>query len=261
MNLIPAQVCLAFLLLCSPLWAQGFQLSVNETNPAPLTASDVIQSDLIVAPDSAPAGGTFLVSLPGNVSYKIEPMPKVMIPLKDEAGRRVLVIQAAEAPGYTVTVDHAVVHPTAAEIEAAREHKGDQAAYEKFIAEHSRDEIYRDSHTVRVGGQPPGPDPPKPPDDPLARKVFDAAVLNKLPASECQEVAGNMRAVIAQAVATDMTLEQMQQEIKKRNLPITSGKPGWDAWEKTLPSIFPAITTKEQAVQAYEKIADGLGTV
>jgi hypothetical protein len=233
------------------------------------TAGDIVKSDLIDAPESVQPGAYFVVKTPPKIAYKIEPELKdheFFAAIEEETGKRIIFILHAKAPGYKISINHVVVHPTLAEVETAPlDNKG---KFKEWLEKNSADEVYVDTHTVTVGGPGPDPDPdpdpdpnPKPgPTDPLAKKVYDAAIANKLPASECQQVATNLRSVISEAVATSMTVQQMQAKVKSLNAPITGGKAGWEAWEKTLVGTF-TVTNKEQTVEAYEKIAEGLGAV
>lgn len=143
------RVCFAILLLAlaAPCWGQ----------------SDYIKSDLINAPDSVPAGSTIVVLIQGDLPYIIEPKPPGLIRLRDDDGNRVLLIQGAAAPGYTIGVDYQIVRPTEEETKSAP--WDDRAAFAKWLKEKSRDEFFQDSHFVRVGkGPDPGPDPDPDPD-------------------------------------------------------------------------------------------------
>jgi hypothetical protein len=238
------------LALASPCWGQSY-----------------VQSDLIDGPKAVAVGELFMVKVQGDLPYKLDPEPVSVNETLDRKGNLLLLMVVSEPGELKITVDYRVVHPTEEELSKAPtvpdpKDAAQVKAFKDYFKVHSDDELYHDLHTVKVGDDPGPvpPVPPKPPDDPQARKVYDAALANKLPATECHTVASNMRAVIAQAVATSMTLEEIQQDIKKRNEPITANKPHWDAWEKMLAGIF-TVTSKEQAVVAYERIAEGLGTV
>ena len=142
-------LAILLLALSAPCWAQ----------------SDYIQSDLIQAPDQVPVGSTIVVQIKGDLPYTIEPKPIGLIRLKDDDGNRVLLIQGAASPGYEISVDYQVIHPTEEETKSAP--WDDREAFKKWLREKSRDEFFQDSHTVKVGKQPdPGPDPEPEPDPP-----------------------------------------------------------------------------------------------
>lgn len=153
-------LCFLLLAICSPAWAQT--ITVSKT--APLTATELIQSDLITAPDHVDPGGYFTVRTPPNLDYKIDPEPKDYFRTVEEGtGVRVLFVLYAKAPGYTITIDHAVVHPTDEETKAAP--WDDRVKFADWLKTHSADEIYKDTHFVKVGtGPDPGPDPDPDPD-------------------------------------------------------------------------------------------------
>jgi hypothetical protein len=148
------------------------------------SATDIIQSNLITAPEHVGSGGYFTVRTPPGLDYKIYPEPKEFFrTLEEGTGVRVLFVLYADPidpadpepdpkkkrrlPGYTITIDHAVIHPTPAERKAAP--WDDRVAFDKWLETHSKDEVYQDSHLVKVGAgpgpgpNPPGPDPPVPP--------------------------------------------------------------------------------------------------
>ena len=68
------------LAICSPAWGQT--IAVSETGP--LTASDVIQSKLIEAPDSVAEGKLVSILLPPDLPFKIEPAPANKLSFIDE---------------------------------------------------------------------------------------------------------------------------------------------------------------------------------
>lgn len=226
-----------------------------------------VQGDLIKPDaDSIEAGGfVFIDILHPTAPVTITPKPESMREWPpDVNGVRLILIRNAKPPGYNISISWQVQHPTDAEItDAIENHAGNKAGFAKFIREHSADEIFQDSHTVKVGDpKPPKPPGPKPPEDPQARAVYEAAIKHKLPASECKTVSENMRAVIAEAVAvSSMTRQQMTAKIKSKNEAVTGGSDAWEAWEKEIPGIFNIQDTKAETVKAYEKIADGLEAV
>lgn len=150
--------------------------------------------DIIKGPETAAPGSTFVVQLPGGVPYTVEPRPAVMIPLLDESGNRVLLIQGAASPGYTFRVDHQVVHPTPEAFKSAP--TDDRAKLEEWLFRNSKDEIVRDELTVKVGKQPdpdvdpePGPNPPEPePDTPAPIPEPGFRVLIKFEALEKEQL-------------------------------------------------------------------------
>jgi hypothetical protein len=144
------------LAISAPCWAQ--------------TATDQIQSDLIhvVFPDGdVPIGESFVVQTPPNLEYTITPAPIFSLESEQKGtGNRLLFVMKSQPPGYTITIDHAVVHPTEEETKAAP--WDDRVKFAAWLKVNSKDEIYRDSHFVKVGkGPDPGPDPdPEPDPDP-----------------------------------------------------------------------------------------------
>lgn len=142
------QILSAFLLISSSVFAQ----------------TSGVEGDIISAPDKVDPGGFFWVDIKGDVPYTITPKPEKLSEYPpDVNGLRLLLIREAKAPGYTISVSYRITHPTKEEIAKAREYKGDQAVYEKYISEHSEDEVYQDSKKVEVGK---APNPPPDPDDP-----------------------------------------------------------------------------------------------
>lgn len=139
-------------------------------------ASSVILSDLIDGPSVVAPGELFKVKITGDLPYKISPEPASIDEVIDRKGNLLLLIVAGKPGDFTILVDYAVIHPTEAELQAAP--LDDKAKFIKWMAEHAKDEIYRDSHTVKAGTGPspvppgPGPQPvpPNPPDD-LTAKV------------------------------------------------------------------------------------------
>lgn len=135
-------------------------------DPAPSAAD--IQGNLITAPERVPEGRTFVARIKGDIPWSIKPAETIAIELLDRQGNVVLLVTAAKAD-ITISVSHQVVHPTAEEVAAAP--LDDKGKFRDWLASHARDEIYQDSHTVRVasgpdpGPDPPGPDPPPDPDD------------------------------------------------------------------------------------------------
>jgi hypothetical protein len=149
------------LALCSPCWG-----------------ADYIKSGLITAPDSVPVGSTIVVQIQGDLPYEILPKPTALIRLRDDDGNRVLLIQGAVSPGYEISVDYHVVHPTEDEVKTAP--WDDRAAFAKWLKEKSSDEFFKDSHTVKVGkGPDPGPDPEPDPDvkPPIPESGFRVLML------------------------------------------------------------------------------------
>jgi hypothetical protein len=140
------------LALSAPCWGQ--------------TATELIQSRLIEAPDSVAEGKLVSILLPPDLPFKIEPAPVNKLSfLDEETGKRAYLILEAKSPGYTITIDYAVVHPTEEEIKSAP--WDDRAKFAEWLAKSSKDEVYQDSHFVKVGAGPtPGPDPPTPGPDP-----------------------------------------------------------------------------------------------
>lgn len=169
MYLLP-RLLFAFVLLSSPCWCWGQEHK----------ATDVIQSTLIEAPDSVVAGRLISIKLPPNLPYTIKPDPENKLSFIDEeSGKRAYLILEAKPPGYTITIDYAVVHPTDEELANAPtvpdpKNEEQVKAYKEYFRAHRGDEVYRDEHFVKVGKgpepDPPGPDPdpdPEPdPDDP-----------------------------------------------------------------------------------------------
>lgn len=128
-----------FLSLCSPAWG-----------------ADYIKSGLITAPDSVPVGSTIVVQIQGDLPYTIEPKPAALIRLRDDDGNRVLLIQGAVSPGYEISVDFQVIHPTDEELAGAPtvpdpKDAAQVKAFKDYFKAHSTDEFYQDSHTVKVG--------------------------------------------------------------------------------------------------------------
>lgn len=149
------------LAVCPPAWGQT-------------TASSVIQSDLIQAPDEVAPGKLVSILLPPDLPFEIQPKPENKLSFIDEeSGKRAYLILEAKPPGYTITIDYAVIHPTAEEIAGTPtvpdpKDAGQVKAFKEYLAKHSKDELYKDTHFVKVGKQPepdpPGPDPGPTPD-------------------------------------------------------------------------------------------------
>jgi hypothetical protein len=141
------------LALCSPCWG-----------------ADYIKSGLITAPDSVPVGSTIVVQIQGDLPYEILPKPTALIRLRDDDGNRVLLIQGAVSPGYEISVDYHVVHPTEEELAKSPtvpdpKDEAQVKVFKDYLRKHSSDEFFKDSHTVKVGkGPDPGPDPEPDPD-------------------------------------------------------------------------------------------------
>lgn len=158
------------------------------------SATDIIQSNLITAPEHVGSGGYFTVRTPPGLEYKIYPEPKEFFrTLEEGTGVRVLFVLYADPidpadpepdpkkkrrlPGYVITINHAVIHPTEEELAGAPTVSDPKDAaqvktFKEYLRKHSADEIFQDSHTVKVGEgpgpgpNPPGPDPPVPPPGP-----------------------------------------------------------------------------------------------
>ena len=127
-------------------------------------ASDVIQSELIEAPDEVAPGRLISIKLPPNLPFEVTPKPENKLSFIDEeTGRRAYLILEAKAPGYTITINYAVTHPTDEEIKTAP--WDDREAFKKWLADKRTDEVYRDTHFIKVGKSPdPEPDPDPDPD-------------------------------------------------------------------------------------------------
>jgi hypothetical protein len=236
-----------------------------------LAQSDYVQSDLIQAPDSVPAGATIVVQIKGDLPYEITPKPAGIIRLKDDDGNRVLLIQGAASPGYEISVDYQVIHPTEEETKVAP--WDDREKFAAWLKETSRDEFFQDSHTVKVGG--PGPRPPDPPGpgpqplpDPISKAVFDAVV--KLPdppqtISQAHAMAKVYRTVASRAAGlSTMTVEEMATAIKTetRNTFDPNTRAKWVPVGEVLNALAQQhIRDRETAIETYNKFADGLEAV
>lgn len=153
-----ALLCLS-VILCSPVLAQEH-------------ATEIIQSSLIDAPDTVEPGKLIAIRMPPHLPFKIVPEPQNKLSFIDEeSGLRAYLILEAKAPGYTIKIDYAVVHPTDEEIKSAP--WDDREKFAKWLAEKRTDEVYRDERFVKVGeGPDPGPDPPGPGPSPVEGPVW-----------------------------------------------------------------------------------------
>lgn len=154
---------LPLLAICSPCWGQ----------------SEYVQSDLIDGPKAVAVGELFKVKIKGDLPYKVDPEPVSIDELLDRKGNLLLLIVSSESGELKITVDYRVVHPTEEEIEKAP--WDDRAAFAKWLKESSQDELYSDSHTVKVGkGPDPEPDPdPDPKPDPKPDGPYWVIVLEE----------------------------------------------------------------------------------
>lgn len=165
-------------------------------------ASEVIQSELIDAPESVAVGRLISIKLPADLPFVIDPVPANKLSFIDEeTGKRAYLILEAKAPGYRITIDYAVVHPTDEEIEAAP--WGDREKFKAWLKsqEGRNDEIYRDEHFVKVGGKPPDPDDddeddtdPELTDTEKKVRTWATAVGNK---TEVKQIAENYATILA----------------------------------------------------------------
>lgn len=146
---------LLLLWLSNPCLPAGRALPADETTP-------LVRGDLIEGDTELPEGHSALIRIKGDAPYTITPKPKEVWPLRDDEGNRVLIIRDTVPPGYTITVNHAITHPTDEEIESAP--WDDREKFSKWLEEHRRDEIYRDEHFVKVGEPDPDDDDTDPDD-------------------------------------------------------------------------------------------------
>lgn len=154
-------LALILVLISSPLYAQ----------------SSHVKSDFISAPDKAYPGQMFQVGLQGDVPYTITGKPFQVREDVDRHGNIWLLITAGNED-IKIDVDFSVVHPTKEEVEKAPDFTSREDLL-KWLDSHSKDEIYFDSHTVYVSGEPgPGPDPGPDPDPTPNLTEFSKQVRN-----------------------------------------------------------------------------------
>lgn len=246
---------LLVLLVTCPAWGQ-------------VSADALVQSDLITAPDSAKPGETVIVQLRGDIPYRITPEPKDLIRLRDDDGNRVLLVLNARPPGFEIEVNHAVVHPTEAEIEAAP--LDDKAKFLAWLKEHSADEIYRDQHAVEVADSP-GPEPQPDPDGPsltgIARAAYEAAGQVDSPnrSAEAALFAVIFRAVASKAAGVGtMTPAEIFREAStsiKDSIP-QDVRDRWDPWKEAWGRYAnEKLRTREQVIDGLNDTAKGLEAV
>lgn len=235
---------------------------------AQVPASTVMTPDLIEGPTEVEPGRTFVVWIKakGDVPFKVSPEPKQCIKLRDDDGNRVLLFLNAESPGYTITVDYAVIHPTPAELESA---PADRAMLLQWIISHSADEVYRDSHVVTVGDGPsPGPDPDPPEPDPtddlsgIALVAYEAAKkVQGATREESLSIADAFRRVAIKAESYEMmTPREMFNELSKElaNVaPATLTK--WNSWRLAWGKAANEISQdRVSLIGAFNQTATGL---
>lgn len=233
---------LIFLALCSPALAQN-------------KASDIVQDDLIDAPDTVTPLRSIFIKLPSHVPFTIEPEPDNRFSFIDEeSGKRVYIIQEAVPPGYTVTINHAVIHPTEDELAGAPtvpdpKDLNQVKAFKDYLRKHSKDEIYRDSHFIKVGSPPP-PDPP--PGDDLTeteKKIRDWAgdIGNK---SEVRQVADNYGRIVSSIEDGDydkLSFRDASEKILGDILAANQKVAKDPAWETTMKENLRVLLNEAQA--------------
>lgn len=156
------------LALCSPAWGQD-------------TATGLIQSKLIEAPDSVAEGKLISILLPPDLPFKIDPAPANKLSFIDEeTGKRAYLILEAKPPGYTISIDYAVIHPTDEELAKAPtvpdpKDEAQVKLFKEYFKGLRKDEIYQESKMVKVGkGPDPEPDPDPTPDPPSPAPIPEA---------------------------------------------------------------------------------------
>jgi hypothetical protein len=192
------------LAICSPCWG-----------------ADYIKSGLITAPDSVPVGSTIVVQIQGDLPYEIDPKPSALIRLRDDDGNRVLLIQGAVSPGYEISVDYHVVHPTEDEVKTAP--WDDRAAFAKWLKDNSSDEFFKDEHFVKVGkGPDPGPDPEPDPDvkPPIPEPGFRVLII----IDDDQNLPQLQQAIVSGA--------EVDEYLNKTCVTEPSGQAGWRVYDK-----------------------------
>jgi hypothetical protein len=218
------------LALCSPCWG-----------------ADYIKSGLITAPDSVPVGSTIVVQIQGDLPYEILPKPTALIRLRDDDGNRVLLIQGAVSPGYEISVDYHVVHPTEDEVKTAP--WDDRAAFAKWLKDNSSDEFFKDSHTVKVGkGPDPGPDPDPDPDvkppipEPGFRVLFIIEKGKNLPSLQRAIIAGREVGEYLEKACIDEASGQEGWRVFDMNQDVSTELPVWQkAMENAKPESLPWV--------------------
>ena len=150
---------IVFLLIGSTSFAVDFQ--VAQAQPKSPKASDVVQSSVIHAPDKVEPGKPFSITIAKGLPYVITPkLPPGTLQLFDKDGNAAIVIFSAEPPGYQIVVDYSIVHPSAAEVQAAKEKLTSEAEWIEWIVKNNADEIYHQQKTIKVEKSPePGPEP------------------------------------------------------------------------------------------------------
>jgi hypothetical protein len=199
------------LALCSPCWG-----------------ADYIKSGLITAPDSVPVGSTIVVQIQGDLPYEILPKPTALIRLRDDDGNRVLLIQGAVSPGYEISVDYHVVHPTEEELAKSPtvpdpKDEAQVKVFKEYLRKHSSDEFFKDSHTVKVGkGPDPGPDPEPDPDvkPPIPESGFRVLIL----IDDDQNLPQLQQAIVSGA--------EVDEYLNKACVTEPSGQAGWRVYDK-----------------------------
>ena len=161
---------------------------------APAVAQDAteqaIKKGIIVAEDTAKPGETVFIQLKGDFPYKITPADTPALRLRDDEGNRVLIIMRAKSPGYKIEVNYRVSHPTDEEVAQTPvvtdpNNASQVKAFKDYIKAHRDDEIFYDSHEIKVGKKPDDGDdndpvdPPDPPDDdaPIPEPGFRVLIL------------------------------------------------------------------------------------
>lgn len=188
------------------------------------TATELIQSRLIEAPDSVAEGKLVSILLPPDLPFKIEPAPVNKLSfLDEETGKRAYLILEAKSPGYTITIDYAVVHPTEEEIKSAP--WDDRAKFAEWLAKSSKDEVYQDSHFVKVAGPTPGPDPPTPgPDPPSPAPIPEPGFRVLFIIDDKQDLPQLQQAIIAG--------KEVDEYLNKTCITEPGGQAGWRVYDK-----------------------------
>lgn len=246
-----------------------------------LNVADVVKiGGLIVGPTECPPGGTFIVTIPGGVEYTITPQPKAVIPLRDENGGRVLLIQQAAQPGYLFKIDQVTTRPTREAAEAAiAKFKDDKSGFLDWLDQNSSDSIFQDEHFVKVGKPEPDPEPdPDPDDEPAPIPVAGFRVLiieesaerSKLPVGQLAIILGESTREYLKAnctreddggeafriydqhtdVSDDYPVWKTAMERPRESLPwviISNGKTGFEGPLPATPEEFISLCEKYEA--------------
>jgi hypothetical protein len=225
------------LALCSPCWG-----------------ADYIKSGLITAPDSVPVGSTIVVQIQGDLPYEILPKPTALIRLRDDDGNRVLLIQGAVSPGYEISVDYHVVHPTEEELAKSPtvpdpKDEAQVKVFKEYLRKHSSDEFFKDSHTVKVGkGPDPGPDPEPDPDvkPPIPESGFRVLFIiekgKNLPSLQRAIIAGREVGEYLEKACIDEASGQEGWRVFDMNQDVSTELPVWQkAMENAKPESLPWV--------------------